>query len=737
MATSEHDKFLLASADGSRQDETPGLPKVRNDLEITEQVYYGKGCYVLKDPTTLRYYRLRPPEYAIYQMLDGKSTMDDVLKTLAERFPSEKYDAQAVMSFIIMLRSANLLHIPGAESTEYLLKRKQQLTRGFFQRLRTEFLFLKFPLLDPEKLLNYMHRHLGSAIFGRAAAIFVAIFLAGAIYLVLDNVDKLGQRQPLLSWLNLLYFGASLLLIKVIHEFGHGLTAKHYGCEVHEMGFLLLVFMPCFYCDVSDAWMIGQKAKRMWITAAGIVVEMLLAACGAYIWAMTEPKTVLNQFALNLMLAASINTILFNGNPLLRFDGYYFLMDLVEIPNLKQKGSGYLWYLMQRYVLGVENAPEPIDVRGREWTVLGYAICSAIYRWFIMFAILYIVWTFLDKYGLGLFGAVMTLACVYNSFITPPIRFVKFLFTQHQRIKLHLAAMTVLVLIVGGVAYGVLIVPVEQTVETQCVLRPGDMQHLYVAQGGFLQADRNGEFVQDGKLVEEGEILLVLSEPELENRLLDLQLQLEQAELQLGEATADADRGLAAELAAQIKGLQAQYDRAKHAVEKLTIRAPLAGRLQLRTPVPLEDMLGSYMPLRSALFGLYQPGRFEAVLAISHLDIGLLEQGQLVRIKLWAMDDEVFEAEIHRKPEKPVQRLSSAAFSTVFHGQVATLPAAEPQDAIEPANNTYELEVSLPDDIRFRDGLVGQAKVIVEEKTLGEAVYLWFIRTLRQDIRLL
>ena len=119
------------------------LPKSRVDVEITEQVYYGKPCYVVKDPTSLRYYRLRPPEYTIYNMLDGEVGMEDILRTLAQRFPDEKYDSQAVMSFIVMLRGAGLLHVPGASDTDYLLDRKKKLTRSIFQRVRKEFLFFR------------------------------------------------------------------------------------------------------------------------------------------------------------------------------------------------------------------------------------------------------------------------------------------------------------------------------------------------------------------------------------------------------------------------------------------------------------------------------------------------------------------------------------------------------------------------------------------------------------------
>jgi len=718
------------------------LPRARRDVEITEQVYYGKPCFVLKDPATLRYYRLRPPEYSIYQMLDGKITMEDILRELAQRFPNDKYDVQTIMSFIVMLRGANLLHIPGESDTEYLLKRKKKLTRSLFQKIRQEFLFYRIPVFDPDRLLIWLHNKIGGFLFGRLALFLVLALLAGAVALLLENIEKLGQAQPILSWWNMLYLMPSLLVIKCIHEFGHGLTSKHYGSEVHEMGILFLIFTPCFYCDVSDSWMISQKTRRMAITAAGVLVEIVLAGVATYVWALTEPKTVLNQFALNFMLAASVNTLLFNGNPLLRYDGYYFLMDLLEIPNLKQKGTAFLWYLFQRYVLGMEHAQEPLDVKGREATVLSYAILSAIYRWFIMFAIIALVWSFLDPYGWGVIGALMAVGSIYTSFIKPIFSFFAFLNRQRHQIHLKIATAVILAVLILGSLYLLLALPVEQSIETQCLVRPRSVQMLYVTQPGFIDPGRNTALVQDGQVVQAGQVLLQLSDPQLEFEAADLELQIGQYQAQRHYFTQMGDLAKTAEAAAKLKGLQAQLERARQNLEKLTIRSPFDGRVQLHTREPLHNMLGSYVPIQTALMAVYAYDDFEVVAAVNHRKNGLIEPGQKVEILLWPYDGQTLESVVETKPPKPVWRMSSPAFSTVFGGDVATMPAAKTEEALEPADNTYELVLSLKHDalpkeiIELRDGMIGRAKIILEEKTLAKAVYFWFLQTLRQDLRL-
>ena len=719
-------------------DDKAVLPPARRDVEITEQVYYGKPCYVLKDPASLRYYRLRPPEYTIYQMLDGDCTMEQILRTLAQRYPDEEYDQQSVMSFMVMLRSANLLVVSGESSAEYLLQRKKLLTRGFFKRLRTEFLFYRIPILDPDRLLDGMRGTIGPLIFNRFTAVLVWLVLIGAVAVVISSVDKLALRQPLLSWINLLYLAPALFVIKIIHEFGHGLAAKHFGSEVHEMGLMFLVFMPMMYCDVSDAWMLSEKRKRMWITAAGIVVEITLAALAAYVWHVTEPKTVINQFALNVMFVASINTLLFNGNPLLRYDGYYFMMDLVEIPNLKQKGNGYLWYLFQRYVLGLDRAPQPIDVQGREPGVLGYAICSAVYRWFIMAAIVTTLWTMLEPKGWGVLGAIMALGCIYNAFVAPIGKFVKFVFGQRHHIHIRVAAAVALIVVVGGCIYGFLLLPTEDSREAQCVVRPAQAQRLYVVQPGFVPLEPAEGFVKDGDRVKAGEVLLTLSEPELEHEVRDLGLELRQKEIawKTEVASGAAGQSSAEQIKAEVEGLRARYERAQANRDKLRLVAPLDGVVQVHTNRPLAQLQGSYLPLQAPVFTVYAPDRFEAVAAVNHRQYGAIEVGQAVEIRLWALDGETFETKVEVKPPQPVRVMSSPAFSTAFGGEVETI-ATSAEEAMEPAVNTYEIVLPITGlQSRLRDGMVGRAKIILEKKSLGRAAYLWLITTLKQDLRL-
>ena len=727
------------SAQSANNQATGILPKARTDLEITEQVYYGNPCYVIKDPTTLRYYRLRPPEYTIFNMLDGKTTIEDVLKTLAERFPDESFDAQAVMSFIVMMRGGNLLIGSGENTTDFLLKRKKQLTRSLFQKIKTEYMFFKIPLIDPDKLLGKMDRTIGRVIFSKGMIIFTILMFIGAFYLLLSNIDNLGGRQPLLSWSNLLFLFPALFCIKIIHEFGHGLVAKHFGTEVHEMGLLFLVFMPAMYCDVSDAWMINEKHKRVWITAAGIAVEVFLAAMATWLWAMTVPGNVLNQFALNVMLAASINTLMFNGNPLLRYDGYYFVMDMVEIPNMKQKSTQYLMYLGKKYVLGMKNTEKPIDLDNREASIFSYAILSTIYRWFIMFAIIAMVWTFLDPYGWGVVGGVLAISSIYASLVLPIFKFFGFLRKQWDSLNVHPVTAGLIVILIVGAIVGVSWIPLEQSVDTQCIIRPADLTVLYVNRPGFVSFKGSDlPIPYDGMPVKAGDVIMRLQDPMLTYGIKDLELQKRQTEIKIKDAVKKGMDVEEKQLMEEYHAVELQLERAMSELSRLELRSPIDGVVMLRSPLPIDWMDGKFMDVGTELISVGKPDKFEAIAAVKAQDMEFTQVGLNAQIKLWALDNMIFNSTVESIPDTKVQVLSSPAFATIFKGDIPTEPSTDEEKLLKPSSNIYELElpISAEDSKLMRDGLTGRIKIIYEDKTLGQTFLSWLYRTLRLDLGL-
>ena len=226
--------------------------------------------------------------------------------------------------------------------------------------------------------------------------------------------------------------------MKIIHEFGHGLTAKHFGGEVHEMGILFLVLTPALYCDVTDSWLLPNKWKRIWISAAGIYVECFLASIATFVWWYSTPG-LLNSLAMATMFICSVNTILFNANPLLRYDGYYVMADWLEIPNLRIKSTQFFGYLIQEKVLGLEIPVQSYLPRSRRILFVTYAMASYVYRWFVTFAILWFLSQVLKPYKLESVSYLLAAGALVPLVGMPFYQIVKFLRTPGRLRKVKKA----------------------------------------------------------------------------------------------------------------------------------------------------------------------------------------------------------------------------------------------------------------------------------------------------------
>ena len=314
----------------------------RPDLSANRQRYQGTGYWVVKEPVGLQYFRFHDEEYFILNMLDGHVSLQQIKDGFEQRFAPQKITFGDLQQFIGMLHRSGLVisNSPGQGKAlrERGRKKKNKELMGKF----TNVFALRYRGFDPERILNAILPWFGW-IFTVPALIFFAGLLLSASLLLASQYETVYAKLPTFQqffaadrWLIL---AVTMAIVKVLHEFGHGLSCKKFGGECHEIGFMLLVFTPCLYCNVSDSWMLPNKWKRVWIGAAGIYVEMILASFAAFVWWFTEQGTTINDLCLNMMFLNVVSTVLVNGNPLLRFDGYYILMDMLEIPNLRQKST--------------------------------------------------------------------------------------------------------------------------------------------------------------------------------------------------------------------------------------------------------------------------------------------------------------------------------------------------------------------------------------------------------------
>lgn len=323
-------------------------PRLRSHAEVHRHHYRGRLWYVLQDHSSGRYHRLSPAAYYLVAQMDGHRTFQEIWDRAVDFLGDEAPTQDEMIRLAGQLHTSDTLLCDVPPDTLELFSRhrlheKMKLKQWFWSPLS-----IRFPLLNPERFLErwqsvarYAFNWFGFFLW--LAVVGYAVSLAGVHWggLTQNLADRVMTPE------NLFVLWLVYPVVKLVHEFGHAFATKVWGGEVHEMGIMLLVFIPVPYVEASSASAFSDKSKRMIVDAAGIMVELFLAALAMFVWVNVE-HGIIHTIAYNVILIGSVSTLLFNGNPLLRFDGYYFLSDAIEIPNLGSRSTNFLGYLFQR-----------------------------------------------------------------------------------------------------------------------------------------------------------------------------------------------------------------------------------------------------------------------------------------------------------------------------------------------------------------------------------------------------
>jgi putative peptide zinc metalloprotease protein len=559
--------------------------RTRADLVITDQRYEGRLCRVVKDPVSLKYYRFNQQEYFVFERLNGKFTLEEIRKEFEKRFAPDRLTLEDLEGFARQLVTAGLVQheSPNAARQLFDKRRKQRRTK----RLATfsNILYIKIPVFDPDRLLNWMIPYLRWVFTKTFLWLSVALMVSAALFVAFHYSTfyaKLPAYQEFFAFRTLLYMWIALGAVKIIHEFGHGLSCKAFGGESHEMGFLFMCFSPALYCNVTDSWTVADKWKRIIISFAGIWVELIIAAIATFVWWYTPHWPFINNVSMCLMVLCSVSTFVFNANPLMRFDGYYIMADWLEVPNLRERSNRYLSHLVQEHALGIEVPPEQYMAPNRKVLFVLYAITSFLYRWFITISILVFLATWLKPYKLESLSMLLALGALGSMIFWPSYKLIKSI-RQRGRLpdmkrKRVIVSSIVVALIVA--AFFALPLPVSRVRETALVqIKEGHRDYVQVHESGILTE----VFVRDGDEVRPGQDLARFRTPEFEFQRLQFEKEKQAAEqlvaaIQNHLSTASADPAARAKLE---KTLTEARNSLRHSSERLRTQEQLIARSEV------------------------------------------------------------------------------------------------------------------------------------------------------------
>jgi putative peptide zinc metalloprotease protein len=673
-------------------------PRLRPQVRITRQHFRNDRWFVLEDLVENAVHRYSPAAQAAIELMDGTNTLDKIwnaLATLGEERPTQ----DELIHLLAQLDSAGLLSTERLPDFAELTHRAGKVASGKFWRRLANPLYLRIPICDPDRFLDAtlpLARPIWS-VWGFLvwlAVIVTGIVLAGLHWTELthDLADRVLAKD------NLIILAVTFPILKLLHELGHCYAAKLGGAAVHDAGVMTLVLMPVPYVDVTPASAFPNKWRRALVGAAGMLTELFCAGLAMIAWTHLEPGIV-RAAAFNVMLIAGVSTLVFNGNPLLRFDAYFIFSDLVEIPNLATRAIRYYGYLVNRYAFGVTSQTSPVQARGERGWFLFYGAASYIYRIWVMLSIAVFVAGQLHGVGAVLAGWTVATGVVY------PLGRGLWLVTRGPLLRTH--RLRAVLVTGGGLAVVALLlfgVRLPYGTVTQGI--------VWAPPGADIRAGVDGRVTElvaaPGGRLAGGAPIARMRDPVLAARYQLIATQLREVEQRYTAAEAN-DRVQAEMLRQQIAYFQSSLNDMRGHLQALTINAPYTGRFLVGSP---QDLDGRYLRRGDLIGYVLNDAAVTVRVIVPQSDIDLIRndtKGVDLRFASHPMDV-VHVPQVSREVPTATRQLPSVALATYGGGPIPVDPSDDQH--MKALETVFQVDVKLPDDMT--------------DHRLGERVYVRF-----------
>lgn len=689
-------------------------PRLRNHVRLYRHMYRGRNWYVVHDPSSGRQHRFNKTAYSVIGLMDGKRTVGEIWEAITSTLGDEAPTQDEVIRLLGRLHAADLLQSDIPPDTLEMFERQDK-QRGQWKQRLVNPLALRFPLFDPDHFLaRWMF--LVKPFIGRAGLFLWLAVVGSACVLALLNWPELTRNiaDRVLAPENLVLLWLVYPVVKILHELGHAFAIRIWGGEVHEMGIMLLALTPIPYVDGSAAATFPEKRRRMAVAGAGMMVELFVASLALFLWCNVESGRV-STIAFNVMLIGGVSTLLFNGNPLLRFDGYYILADLLEIPNLSQRSTRFLGYLLQRYIFGIEDAESPVTEDGERFWFVVYGIASSLYRLSVLAALaLFISSKFF------FIGVLIALWAIATQIVFPVVRNSYRLYNsiggRRRRSRFIFASLAI-----GLVAALLLFaVPAPLRTRAQGVVSLPEHSRIRAGTDCFV----NEVLVPEDTVVRRGDPLVRCEDPFLEAKVQVLEADLEEARVRYNAESLQS-RAQREILREEMTAVNADLSRTRERKHELIIRSPNDGLLTL----PESDNLPGRFVEQGTLLGYIRgTSPSTVVVVISQPDITLVRQRtRHIELRRAGRPERLFTTTMYRETPAASDVLPSPALGTRGGGNIPVDPA-DPQ-GVRTLTKTFQLEIELP--LQKEDVRIGERVYALLDHGYEPLALQWF-RILRQ-----
>lgn len=677
-------------------------PSLRAQARVLRHSYRGQRWHVVQDHTTGQFLRFNATAYSVIALMDGVRTLDEIWRLSAVELKDEAPTQDEILQLLTQLYQANVIKTDRKPDLQEMVERGRKAKWQKLKQYLSNPMSVRIPLVDPDAFLSRWVAPLRAGTW-QVLLVLWAIFIAWSGWQLAASWPELTQdlSARIFTPENMVSLLIIFPLLKAIHELGHGIALKALGLPCREMGVMLLVFMPVPYVDASASSGVAHKWQRALVGGAGMMIELLVAALALWLWTWVEPgplKSILH----NVVIVSGVTTIIFNANPLLRFDGYYMLCDWLEIPNLGQKANQLVMHHVRKNGFGVYNDPEPTHTRSERAWMWAYAPASHIYRFMITVGIALFV---AEHYFFV--GVMLALWSVWGFAVVPIYKYLRFLM-EDARLNGHRWR----AIGVTGASLGLLgslcfAIPMPSATMAEGVIWMPEESRIRTPVACF-----GAEILApSGEWVKRGQALMTCHDPDLDARIAEETAKV--LEMRSRVALAQATDKVQWQIA--LAALQFQESSLKTLKDKSDSRmilSPHDGRFVMPAPA---DFKGRYFGRGEVLAHVLDPQKFTLISVVDQARAELVRQ-DTQKVELRSVDrmSEVLNAKLLREVPAATQDLPSMALSLQGGGQIGLDPKADEQ-----GRSPRALAPLFQFELAFGQGAVPQA--------LGNRVYIRYV----------
>ena len=678
------------------------MPALRPDVVVRRLAQKDEVYYVIKDPLIQAYYKFTPDEWEIIAFFDGTRTIDQIVEEYNNKNSNEVINDETVISYRQSLKEMDLLTLPAMEKSLQFMERIKEQRKNRADTSKFKNLFeITFSAWDPDESFNKVIPYL-RFLYTKPFFIisFTAILMMAAVNILKWEEFKQGTIQLYTftdkSLWEILVFLILMTATGTLHEIGHGMTLKNFGGEVRQMGLLLFYLTPAFYCDVSDSYLLTKRKERLWVTFAGVYSELVLCSIATFVWFFAVPGTLIYDFAFQVILFTGVSSFLINMNPLIKLDGYYALMDTLEIPELREESFAHITRRIKKlFGLKVEEL-EGLTRRKRRiyWA---YGIGAILYT--VTLYVLIVFWlrnVYLETFR-G-FGYVLLAGTVYFLFrkeIRGGYNFLRFVYLDKKEMLLKKLKNKSTAVVIIALLLLATIPKTHMKVSGPFEVQPVQQNEIRAEVDGFIRK----VLVRENDSVSAGQELAVMENPQL----------LQDSSRLLSELST-IDRNLKI---AEIDGNTSEYQKSLRLKREMIAQNAEIQRklshLSLRSPIPaqvatsrVEEKYGEFLKRGDVFCKMIAVDRVKIEIPVREYYVPDLKKGQTVKLKLEAYPTETFEGKLEQV--SPAIRKRVEALEGTYTQFLATAIIQNPEGKLLP-------------------GMRGDAKILAERYSVAGRIF--------------